>query len=128
MNLVGVADSGDQLVYQHGAVRPTEVVEHPVEKIQKTHAEVQQNLEFTSYKHIYGGHYPVLMKMQENHLREVGRAPHLESSRIALEIFRGDDVDIDFNDVLGDNESGFGQLDPHVAMERKLGIQVKGDF
>jgi hypothetical protein len=30
--------------------------------------------------------------------------------------------------VLGDEESSRGQLDPHIAMERKLGIQIKNGF
>ena len=151
-NLVGVSDSGSELVFQHGSTRPQEVKVHPMETIQSSHAQVQQTLDHTSYRHIYGAHFPAYVKLQEAFLGDVGRAPHLSSSRIALEVFRGDDVDIDFEDWLGDEESGRydmqyfcflyllttlshssfvkfrGQLDPHIAMERKLGIQIKGDF
>lgn len=44
------------------------------------------------------------MQTQEHLLSQVGRAPHLPSSRIALEIWNGEDETIGFEDVLGDEE------------------------
>ena len=63
------------------------------------------------------------MQMMEAHLSQVGRAPHLPSSRIAMEVYRGDDETIDFADVFGDDVELNTQLDAHLAMEKKLGIQ-----
>lgn len=53
----------------------------------------------------------------------VGRAPHLPSSRIALETWTGEDEMIGFEDVLGDEEMVPQHVEPHLALERKLGIQ-----
>ncbi len=43
---------------------------------------------------------------------------------MALEIFTGNDEMIDFCDVMGDGELNPAHMEPHVAMERKLGIQA----
>lgn len=45
------------------------------------------------------------------------------SSRVALETFTGDDETIDFHDTLGD-EMTLSHVEPHLAMERQLGIQA----
>merc|ERR1712137_25657 len=127
MDLVQAADSGDGLKLNMSR-RPREVPVHPVETIQESQPAMMRDLELTTYKNVYGAHFPAYVKMQEHFLEQVGRAPHLPSSKIALEIFRGDDIDIDFRDTLGDHESSGMDLDAHLAMERKLGIQVKGDF
>jgi hypothetical protein len=95
---------------------------------QKNHRELTENLEMSAYRNIFGAHYPAILREQEVMLRGVGRAPGLPSSRIALEVLRGEDEDIDFGDVLGDFESGCGHTDMHLAMERKLGIQIRSDY
>lgn len=46
------------------------------------------------------------------------------SSRVALDVFTGNDETIDFADVMDDADLHPSHREPHVAMERKLGIQA----
>ncbi len=41
---------------------------------------------------------------------------------------RGDDESIDYCDVLGADDSSMPLADMHLAMERKLGIQIRSDW
>jgi hypothetical protein len=87
-----------------------------------------QNLEMSAYRNVYGASFPAILRGQEEVLREVGRAPGLPSSRVALEVLRGTDEDIDFADFLGECDSGSSHSDMHLAMEKKLGIQIRSDY
>ena len=82
----------------------------------------------STYRNVYGAHFPAILRMQEAALAEVGRAPGLPSSRIALEVLRGEDENIDYCDVLGTDECSRPPVDMHLAMERKLGIQIRSDW
>ncbi len=87
-----------------------------------------ENLEMSTYRNVYGAHFPAILRMQEHAFAEVGRAPGLPSSRSALEVLRGDDENIDYCDVLGTDECSRPQVDMHLVMERKLGIQIRSDW
>jgi hypothetical protein len=80
-----------------------------------------ENLEMSTYRNVYGAHFPSILRMQAAAFAEVGRAPGLPSSHIALEVLRGDDENIDYCDVLGTDDRPLADM--HLAMERKLGIQ-----
>ena len=94
---------------------------------QRTNFEVMTALEMSTYRNVYGAHFPAILRAQDEVLRGVGRGPGLPSSGVAVEVLRGQDEDLDWSDVLGD-ESGRGDVDMHLAMERKLGIQIRSDF
>jgi len=95
-----------------------------VEVIQKNHKQVQDNLNSTAYQNLYGYAFPSILQMQEHMISQVQRPPCLPSSRVALDILQGNDEDIGFEDYLGNENDSPVELDPHVAMEARLGIQL----
>eukprot|EP01091_Cochliopodium_minus_P009819 TRINITY_DN2508_c0_g1_i1.p1 TRINITY_DN2508_c0_g1~~TRINITY_DN2508_c0_g1_i1.p1 ORF type:complete len:125 (-),score=24.12 TRINITY_DN2508_c0_g1_i1:147-521(-) len=98
--------------------------EHPVEHIQKNFQRNQVNLESFASKNTFGTHFPMRLHMEQKLVSQFQRIPNLKTSYLGLEILRGDDEDIDFEDYLCDpqDEPNFPIPDIHKHMEFAMNI------
>lgn len=60
----------------------------------------QVNLETFATKNVFGTHFPMRLQMEQTLVSQFQNIPNIKSSFIGLEILRGDDEDIDFEDFL----------------------------
>lgn len=83
-----------------------------------------------------GSVFPMRRMMQEDILAQFHRLPGLPSSDVALDVLRGKDTDLDYEDYLNLPENSpelpGGDMDrlgaTHEAMERALRIAPKAPF
>lgn len=84
----------------------------------------------------FGSAFPMRRMMQEDILAQFHRLPGLPSSGVALDVLRGRDADLDFDDYLNlpehSPELPGGDMDAlgstHDVMEKTLGIAPKAPF
>lgn len=73
-------------------------------------------------RNIQGIHAPLRIAMELKACDNVGHLPFLSSSNLSRDVLLGHDDYIDFNNILNSPEVHEGLHQPHVVMERKLGI------
>lgn len=106
---------------------------HPIEGVQQSHEKLALHTKRALQAATYGSAFPMRRMMQESVLSQFHRLPGLPSSGIALEILRGKDADMDFDDYLNlPQDSPDGQVDTlgatHEALERATGMAPKAPF
>ena len=69
---------------------------------------------------VLGIQAPLKMMTELQVASKIGRLPCLPSSRLMLDVLRGTNEDISFDDILN-NQREFGevQIDPHWAMDKR---------
>ncbi|XP_054262915.1 proteasome maturation protein [Macrosteles quadrilineatus] len=112
----------DVLTYGLGKVRDNVVSSHPVEESEKNFVAMQERREMTILRNTQGLHAPLRLAMERRAAQQVGRLPFLPSSNLQLEVLRGDDVTLDFNDILNTPDMREGLYQPHAVVERNLGL------
>ena len=98
-------------------------VKHPVDNIQRSGA--RGFLDLDGVRRLYGSGLAMRLATERQLASQAGgRLPGMPESKLALDTVTGNDVMIDFGDVLGRPEDAPVAFvkDPHTAMQRKLGL------
>uniref|UniRef100_A0A1B0AIS2 Proteasome maturation protein n=1 Tax=Glossina pallidipes TaxID=7398 RepID=A0A1B0AIS2_GLOPL len=82
----------------------------------------QYNLSMQMMRNREGLNFPLKMGMELFAARQVGRLPFLQSSNMMEDVLLGRDEVISFEDYLGVPENYEFMRQPHVVMEKSLGI------
>lgn len=99
---------------------------HVVDELQRTGAQQQRGfLDLDGVRRLYGSGLAMRLATERQLASQSGgRLPGMPSSKLALETVTGNNVMIDFADVLGRPEDAPIALvkDSHGAMQRKMGL------
>uniref|UniRef100_A0A8C5STS6 Proteasome maturation protein n=1 Tax=Laticauda laticaudata TaxID=8630 RepID=A0A8C5STS6_LATLA len=74
---------------------------HPLELSEKNFSLTQDKMNFSTLRNIQGLHAPLKLQMEFKAVKQIQRLPFLHSSNLALDVLRGNDDCIDFEDILG---------------------------
>ena len=97
---------------------------HPIQELQRTTVE-RGFLDLDGVRRLYGSGLAMRLATERQLASRVGgRLPGMEQSNLILDTVTGNDVMLDFSDVLGRPEHAPvpAVTDPHTAMQRKLGL------
>uniref|UniRef100_A0A8D0L428 Proteasome maturation protein n=1 Tax=Sphenodon punctatus TaxID=8508 RepID=A0A8D0L428_SPHPU len=95
---------------------------HPLELSEKTFQLNHDKMNFSTLRNIQGLHAPLKLQMEFKAVKQVQRLPFLHSSNLSLDILRGNDESIDFEDILNDPLQSEVMGEPHMMVEYKLGL------
>ncbi|XP_006012796.1 proteasome maturation protein [Latimeria chalumnae] len=95
---------------------------HPLELSEKNFQLTHDKMNFTTLRNIQGLHAPLKLQMEYKAVKQIQRLPFLPSSNIALDILRGNDECIGFEDILNDPTECEVMGEPHIMVEYKLGL------
>ncbi|GBG81831.1 hypothetical protein CBR_g34012 [Chara braunii] len=117
-------DGHDNLRFGLPALKQDALVAHPVEEIQKTHHQIEQETKRKLMELAYGSAFTMRMKIEEGILSRFQRPPGAPCSMLGLEVLTGRVEDFSFEDYLDDPRESETrpQVDLHHAMEVRLGL------
>jgi len=95
---------------------------HPLEFSEKNYLKNQEQNDFTMLAATQGIHAPFRLQVERKIAGKIQRMPGLQSSHLMSDILTGRLDDIDFEDMLGDPMDAEVVGQPHILMERQLGI------
>ncbi|KAJ1561764.1 hypothetical protein HK405_002927 [Cladochytrium tenue] len=108
------------------AVRADVIQGHPLEShLQKWDA-TQDSFKLASVRQTQGAHMPIRILMERELVGQRMRIPALKRTPFAEDILSGRDMNIEFEDFLGDMDSTVHRVDVHGAMEVKMGMSRNG--
>ncbi|XP_072040735.1 proteasome maturation protein-like [Amphiura filiformis] len=98
------------------------VSSHPLERSEKSFLENKHAQEMAFLQRTQGRHAPLRLRMEQHAVKQIGRAPCLPSSNVAMDSLLGRDLEIGFEDIL--NAPGDSEMmgNPHAMMERQQGL------
>uniref|UniRef100_A0A7N5P1I0 Proteasome maturation protein n=1 Tax=Ailuropoda melanoleuca TaxID=9646 RepID=A0A7N5P1I0_AILME len=82
----------------------------------------QDKMNFSTLRNIQGLFAPLKLQMEFKAVQQVQRLPFLPSSNLSLDILRGNDETIGFEDILNDPSQSELMGEPHLMVEYKLGL------
>ncbi|CAF1338137.1 unnamed protein product [Adineta steineri] len=92
---------------------------HMLEKSETTHIDSRDKFNHHMARSVLGIQAPLKLQTELQIASKMGRLPCLPSSRLMLDVLRGTNEDISFDDILNNpREFGELQVDPHLAMDR----------
>ncbi|XP_055965851.1 proteasome maturation protein [Sorex fumeus] len=95
---------------------------HPLELSEKNFQLNQDKMNFSTLRNIQGLFAPLKLQMEFKAVQQVQRLPFLPSSNLSLDILRGSDETIGFEDILNDPSQSELMGEPHLMVEHKLGL------
>ncbi|KAK9527960.1 hypothetical protein VZT92_014467 [Zoarces viviparus] len=95
---------------------------HPLELSERNFQPNQDKMNFSTLRNIQGLHAPMKLQMEYRAARQIQRLPFLQSSNLALDILRGNDESVGFEDILNDPAQSEMMGEPHMMVEYKLGL------
>ncbi|KAG8283648.1 hypothetical protein J6590_011016 [Homalodisca vitripennis] len=118
----GVYGMPDKMVYGLGKIHDKVTASHPLEESEGNYAAMRDATQMTVLRNTQGLHAPLRLTMERRAAQQVGRLPFLPSSNLQLEVLRGDDVTLDFCDILNTPDVKESLFMPHAVVERSLGL------
>ncbi|CAF0750183.1 unnamed protein product [Didymodactylos carnosus] len=93
---------------------------HILEKRETNYVNNRDNFNLNMARSVLGIQAPLKLKTELELAKKIGRLPCLPSSRLMLDVLRGTNEDISFDDILN-NQREFCevQVDPHLAMDKR---------
>ncbi|XP_012882717.1 PREDICTED: proteasome maturation protein [Dipodomys ordii] len=82
----------------------------------------QDKMNFATLRNIQGLYAPLKLQMEFKAVQQVQRLPFLQSSNLSLDILKGNDETIGFEDILNDPSQSELMGEPHLMVEYKLGL------
>uniref|UniRef100_A0A8C0MMI1 Proteasome maturation protein n=3 Tax=Canis lupus TaxID=9612 RepID=A0A8C0MMI1_CANLF len=96
---------------------------HPLELSEKNFQLNQDKMNFSTLRNIQGLFAPLKLQMGDPWaVQQVQRLPFLPSSNLSLDILRGNDETIGFEDTPNDPSQSELMGEPHLMVEYKLGL------
>ncbi|EDL05840.1 mCG145041, isoform CRA_a, partial [Mus musculus] len=118
----GPFESHDLLRKGFSCVKNELLPSHPLELSEKNFQLNQDKMNFSTLRNIQGLFAPLKLQMEFKAVQQVHRLPFLPSSNLSLDILRGNDETIGFEDILNDPSQSELMGEPHVMVEHKLGL------
>ena len=101
------------------SVKSTLTTGHILEKSELNHLEANDKFHHHMARSVLGIQAPLKLKTELQIANQIGRLPCLPSSRLMLDVLRGTNEDISFEDILNNpREFGEVQVDAHLAMDK----------
>lgn len=97
-------------------------INHPLEFTEKQYSANLEKMDFTVLRNAQGLHAPMRLKMERQIAGQIQRLPGLHSSNLMSDILTGRSDVIDFTDILNDPMDAEMIGNPHMLMERRLGL------
>ncbi|CAF3623978.1 unnamed protein product [Rotaria sordida] len=102
------------------SVKSTLTTGHILEKSEKIFIEKNDTFHHHMARSVLGIQAPLKLKTELQIANKLGRLPCLPSSRLMVDVLRGTNEDISFEDILNNPyEFGEHQIDPHLAMDKQ---------
>nr|CAG4638860.1 EOG090X0J8E [Cyclestheria hislopi] len=105
-----------------GVVKDNISAVHPLQLAIAKHEEKQQEIVMRISRSNQGLHAPLRLMMERNAVKDIGHLPCLHRHNALLDALTGRDVDLEFEDVLNDAQNSEYMSQPHVMVEKYLGI------
>ncbi|XP_054575700.1 proteasome maturation protein [Eptesicus fuscus] len=118
----GPFESHDLLRKGFSSVKNELLPSHPLELSEKNFQLNQDKMNFSTLRNIQGLFAPLKLQMEFKAVQQVQRLPFLPSSNLSLDILRGNDETIGFEDILNDPSQSELMGEPHLMVEYKLGL------
>nr|XP_041569847.1 proteasome maturation protein isoform X2 [Taeniopygia guttata] len=118
----GLFEGHDLLRRGFTSVKNDLLPSHPLELTEKNFQLNQDKTNFATLRNIQGIHAPLKLQMEFRAVKQVQRLPFLHSSNMGMDILRGNDECIGFEDILNDPSQSEVMGEPHMMMEHKLGL------
>ncbi|XP_008531566.2 proteasome maturation protein [Equus przewalskii] len=118
----GPFESHDLLRKGFSCVKNELLPSHPLELSEKNFQLNQDKMNFSTLRNIQGLFAPLKLQMEFKAVQQVQRLPFLPSSNLSLDILRGNDETIGFEDILNDPAQSELMGEPHLMVEYKLGL------
>lgn len=118
----GPFESHDLLRKGFSCVKNELLPSHPLELSEKNFQLNQDKMNFSTLRNIQGLFAPLKLQMEFKAVQQVQRLPFLSSSNLSLDILRGNDETIGFEDILNDPSQSEVMGEPHLMVEYKLGL------
>uniref|UniRef100_A0A8D1F4F7 Proteasome maturation protein n=1 Tax=Sus scrofa TaxID=9823 RepID=A0A8D1F4F7_PIG len=118
----GPFESQDLLRKGFSCVRNELLPSHPLELSEKNFQLNQDKMNFSTLRNIQGLFAPLKLQMEFKAVQQVQHLPFLPSSNLSLDILRGNDETIGFEDILNDPSQSELMGEPHLMVEYKLGL------
>lgn len=101
------------------SVKSTLTTGHILEKSELNYLETNEKFHHHMARSVLGIQAPLKLKTELQVANKMGRLPGLTSSRLMVDVLRGTNEDISFEDILNNpREFGESQVDIHVAMAK----------
>lgn len=92
---------------------------HILEKSETAQIETNDKFHHHMARSVLGIQAPLKLKTELQLASKMGRLPCLPSSRLMLDVLRGTNEEVSFDDILNNpREFGELQIDPHLAMDK----------
>uniref|UniRef100_A0A8C0PLJ3 Proteasome maturation protein n=1 Tax=Canis lupus familiaris TaxID=9615 RepID=A0A8C0PLJ3_CANLF len=98
---------------------------HPLELSEKNFQLNQDKMNFSTLRNIQGLFAPLKLQIEFKAVQQVQRLPFLPNSNISLDILRGNDETIGFEDLLNDPSQSELMRDPWVAQRFSTCLQPR---
>jgi len=95
---------------------------HRLKNSEENYDNHQYNLRMSMLRRELGMGMPLKMSMELHACRQIKRLPFLQSSNLMEDVLLGRDEEISFADKFGRPENFEGMRNPHVVMEKSLGL------
>ncbi|XP_006894148.1 PREDICTED: proteasome maturation protein [Elephantulus edwardii] len=118
----GPFESHDLLRKGFSCVKNELLPSHPLELSEKNFQLNQDKMNFSTLRNIQGLFAPLKLQMEFKAVQQAQRLPFLPSSNLSLDILRGNDETIGFEDILNDPSQSEVMGEPHSMVEYKLGL------
>lgn len=118
----GPFESHDLLRKGFSSVKNELLPSHPLELSEKNFQLNQDKMNFSTLRNIQGLFAPLKLQMEFKAVQQVQRLPFLPSSNLSLDILRGNEETIGFEDILNDPSQSELMGEPHLMVEYKLGL------
>ncbi|XP_012863301.2 proteasome maturation protein [Echinops telfairi] len=118
----GPFESHDLLRKGFSCVKNELLPSHPLELSEKNFQLNQDKMNFSTLRNIQGLFAPLKLQMEFKAVQQVQRLPFLPSSNLSLDILRGSDETLAFEDILNDPAQSEIMGEPHCMVEHKLGL------
>lgn len=101
------------------SVKSTLTTGHILENSELNHANNRDKFQHHMARSVLGIQAPLKLQTELQVANKIGRLPCLPSSRLMLDVLRGTNEEISFEDILNNpREFGEVQVDPHLAMDK----------
>ncbi|KAK4016458.1 proteasome maturation protein isoform X2 [Daphnia magna] len=95
---------------------------HPLEVALVKHSQKQEEINMRMLRTMQGLHAPIRLHMEKLAVKDIGHLPCLHRHNAMLDALTGKDTTIEFEDFLNNQIDSEIMGQPHVMIERQLGM------
>nr|CAG4643634.1 EOG090X0J8E [Ilyocryptus agilis] len=95
---------------------------HPLQNVLLQHAKKEEEVNLKMLMKLQGLHMPLRLHMEKVAVKDIGHLPCLHRHNALLDALTGRDSTIDFEDFLNDPRDTEAKGQPHLVIEKHLGM------